>query len=220
MFTGFTDTTQPFFWDLQFNNERTWFQERKNIFEENLNVPFRELGKDTYALVKNACPLSEMELHLSRIYRDARRLYGKGPYKDNLWFTIKNRANGYNGPAFFFEITPASWCYGLGFYCAKSAELEAFRKSIDANLERFRRLAEQVAEMKEFSPEGPMYKKPKGDYGEVVNAWYNRKWINLVCNRDYDDLLFSEKLPEILADSFIRLMPMYDWLNQSCREYI
>ena len=220
MFTGFTDGTQSFFWDLQFHNERTWFAEHKVEFEENLNQPFRELGKAAFEAVKEACPLAELELHLSRIYRDARRLCGRGPYKDNLWFSLKNRANGYNGPQFFFEISPRDWCYGLGFYTARAAESEAFRKGVDANPERFRRLAGEIAGMKEFVLDGPEYKKPKGDYGDVVNAWYNRKWVSVISGHDYGPELRSETLPRTLADAFIKLMPMYEFLNQFTTEYL
>ena len=220
MFTGFTDNTQSFFWDLQFNNEREWFREHRESFEENLNRPFKELGKETFELVKAAFPTEELDLHLSRIYRDARRLFGRGPYKDNLWFSLENSGRTEGGPSFFFEISPAGWCCGLGFYSARASEMESFRKSVDANPERFRRLAEEAAALEGYIVEGPEYKKPKGDYGEAVNAWYNRKSVSIIRQRDYDDLLMSDRLPKFLAEDFSRLIPLYDYLNRFCTEYL
>ena len=210
MFSGFTDRTESFLWDLQFNNERPWFKEHKEEFEINVNTPFKELGADTLALVRQEFPLSGLDIHISRIYRDARRLYGRGPYKDHLWFSIKNRVNGYNGPSMFFELSTRGYCYGMGFYCANSSESEAFRKSVDINTSRFRALAEDISKLEDFHIEGPLYKKIKGDYGETVNEWYNRKYVSVICERDYDELLMSEKLPNVLSDAYIKMMPRYD----------
>ena len=68
--------------------------------------------------------------------------------------------------------------------------------------------------MKEFTLAGQFYKKPKGDYGETVNEWYNRKSVAVICNRDYDELLYSDELKNVLADAFTELMPMCKYLNQ------
>ena len=213
MFTGFTQSTQSFFWDLQFNNERPWFQAHKEEFELCLNRPFRELANDCFALVDESFPLSGLEVHISRIYRDARRLYGRGPYKDNLWFSIKNRSNGYEGPSFFFEINPAFWCYGLGCYFERAEGTERFRRAVDANPAAFQRLAADAAGMEGFCVEGPEYKRPKGDYSPEINAWYNRKHAHVICRHDYDELLLSESLPGRIAEDFISLMPLYDYFR-------
>jgi Uncharacterized conserved protein len=219
-FKGFTPATGEFFWELAFNNERTWFNEHKPQFEELLNKPMKALARETTELLQKDFPLADLECHVSRIYRDARRLHGRGPYKENLWFSIKNRSNGYNGPSFFFEITPKDWCYGMGFYCARSDEMEAFRKSIDANPTRFQRLAEEVNAMPEMEIEGEYYKRQKADYGEIINQWYNRKWASVISNRDFGGDLFNPKLPQLLAVTFAKLMPMYEYLNTFTRTYL
>lgn len=36
-------------------------------------------------------------LKTSRIYRDARRLFGRGPYKDHLWFCVRTRDKDWTG---------------------------------------------------------------------------------------------------------------------------
>lgn len=216
-FAGFTQETGDFFWDLVFNNERSWFQEHRERFEAVLNEPFKALAYETTVLVQKDFPAEMLECHAARIYRDARRLYGRGPYKDNLWFSIKNRTGETDGPSFFFEITPKSWCYGMGFYCPKAEQMENFRKSIDANPERFLRLARAVERMPEFELEGETYKRPKGYPEEPIGRWYNRKWISIVSNHDFGGELFSENLPVILASEFAKLMPMYGYLNKYCR---
>lgn len=214
----FSPKTGEFLLELSFNNERPWFQQRKEIFEETVNRPFRELAKKTYEVMTDRFPLSGLEVHISRIYRDARRLYGRGPYKDHLWFSIKDRSNGYNGAQFFFEINPHGYSYGMGFWCASASEMNEFRKAVDVNVPRFERMAAEIASMEEFTVGGDEYKKPKGDYGDIVNQWYNRKNVYVICDRDSDETLYSEDLYLVLADAFTKLMPMCEFLNQFGRE--
>ena len=212
MFSGFTEESGTFFWDLMFNNERPWFQEHKDQFDRLLNAPFKELGRDTFDIVSGVYPDMNLDLHLSRIYRDARRLFGRGPYKDNLWFTLENRSTK-GGPAFFFEIRPSSWSYGMGVWYEKTADMETIRQKISANPAGFERLAVKAANMKEFIMEGEKYKRPKADLGPVINEWYNRKYISIVKNCDFGGELFDSGLPKILAAAFIELMPVYQFLE-------
>ena len=89
MFSGFSEKTGAFLWDLAFNNERPWFLAHKQEFEDFVNTPFKAMAADTCAGMKKRLPDFEGSVHISRIYRDARRLFGRGPYKDHLWFTLR-----------------------------------------------------------------------------------------------------------------------------------
>ena len=211
MFNGFTQKTSDFLWDLSFNNERPWFLEHKGEFEEHLNQPFKALAADTHELMKLRYPQMECRLHVARIYRDARRLFGRGPYKDHLWFSIKSGDVLLEGPMFWFEIGAAEYSYGMGFYSATAQQMEAFRKSIDANPARFERLVKEIEKHREFVLSGQEYKRPKGDHGERINRWYNRRRIGLECCKDFGGDIFSPELPQILVDGFSKLMPMYDF---------
>ncbi|MBQ5567911.1 MAG: DUF2461 family protein, partial [Oscillospiraceae bacterium] len=84
MFTGFSEKTGGFLWELSFNNERPWFLAHRQEFEDFVHTPFKALAKDTIDLMNARFPDFEGAAHLSRIYRDARRLFGRGPYKDQL----------------------------------------------------------------------------------------------------------------------------------------
>ena len=217
MFTGFTEKTGGFFWELAFHNERPWFLEHKQEFEDCINVPFRELAKQTFSLMEQRFPELECRLHISRIYRDARRLFGRGPYKDHLWFSIKSGQVLLEGPMFWFEVGAADYSYGMGFYSATPQQMEAFRRSIDANPARFQSIAGQM-ERRGFIPDGEEYKRPKAVHDdEVIDRWYNRKRIGLERSFDLGGDAFSEQLPEILADAYAELMPMYEYFMEIYR---
>ena len=212
MFQGFCKDTSDFLWDLMFNNERSWFQEHKERYERVLNLPFRALAADTLELLKLRHPELQFSLHISRIYRDARRLFGRGPFKDHLWFSIGYTVEGWHaGPMFWFEIGASEYSYGAGFFDATPAQMEAFRRSIDANPARFERIAKNVEALGNFRVFGPEYKRPKGDLGETLNLWYNRKRVGVECCRDFGEELYEAQLPETLASEFEKLMELYDY---------
>ena len=89
MFTGFTDETVDFMWGIRFNNERSWFEAHKEIYLERFYRPMTELADEIYAFLREQRPDYGLVRKVTRIYRDARRLHGRGPYKESLWFTVE-----------------------------------------------------------------------------------------------------------------------------------
>lgn len=217
MFKGFTPQTSNFFWELAFNNERPWFLEHKEEFERVLNTPFKALAEDTAELMARRFPDRSFRLHVSRIYRDARRLFGRGPYKDHMWFSLKDNGILLEGPCFWFEVGAADYSYGMGFYSATAAQMAAFRRKVAANPARFERLA-KAASRAGFSVTGEEYARPKGKISPLIDQWYNRKRLGLEISRDFGGDILSPELPELLADSFEKLLPMYDFFMEIYRE--
>lgn len=217
MFKGFTPQTSNFFWELAFNNERPWFLEHKEEFERVLNTPFKALAEDTAELMARRFPGRSFRLHVSRIYRDARRLFGRGPYKDHMWFSLKDNDILLEGPCFWFEVGAADYSYGMGFYSATAAQMAAFRRKVAANPARFERLA-KAASRAGFSVTGEEYARPKGKISPLIDQWYNRKRLGLEISRDFGGDILSPELPELLADSFEKLLPMYDFFMEIYRE--
>ncbi len=212
MFQGFSPETGEFLWELSFHNERPWFLEHKEQFERVLNQPFRALAKACTEQLQARFPEMAVQCHVSRIYRDARRLFGRGPYKDHLWFTLWDSSAGTEGPAFWFEIGAATYGYGMGFFEAAPAEMELFRRRIDANPARFTRLAGEIAAAGKYRVIGPCYARPKGQYEEPVRSWYERKWVGVEAMRDLEGEAFTAALPGILTDAYEELTPMYRFL--------
>ncbi len=211
MFQGFSKSTSEFLWELAFNNEREWFMAHKQDFENCLNTPFKALARDTFALMDGRYPDKGLLLHTARIYRDARRLFGRGPYKDHLWFSIKGSNGLLCGPMFWFEIGAKDYSFGMGFYDTKAEDMLNFRRTVDANPARFEKLVSDVASRGIYKVSGEEYKKTKGERDGVLAEWYNRKQLGVECTRDFGGMLYDEKLPEYLAEEFERLMPLYEY---------
>lgn len=210
MFQGFSKETSDFYWELLFHNERPWFLEHREQFLRVLKEPHDALAKDTLAEFSRRHPELKLQLHISRIYRDARRLFGRGPYKEHLWFSIKDTAGLLSGPMFWFEVGAADWGYGMGFYDATPAQMSAWRAYVDANPAAVERLARRIAEQDTFRLETAPYKRPKADKGELLNPWYNTRWLGLECRRDFGEALYDPALPQKLCGGFDFLMPYFE----------
>ena len=141
MFQGFSDAAIDFMWGVRFNNERGWFNEHKQEYQTYFYEPMRELAQDVFQRLDKRYPDVGLFCKVSRIYRDARRLHGRGPYKDHLWFCIRGPGEQWHDhPTFWFELAPEQWSYGLGFWCAQAATMAKFR----ARLDRDPKQAEQL----------------------------------------------------------------------------
>lgn len=217
MFNGFPKESSDFFWELIFNNDREWLHEHKQEFDGLLNRPLKELAEETAALLEERFPEMQPKAHVSRIWRDSRRLFGRPPLKEEMWFEIRSENAPDDSATFYFVIKPAMVGWGMGFWCASAAQMESFRAGIDANPAEFERLAAGIAAMKDYEVEGPEYKRKKGEFGNATDNWYNRKGVSVNHSEDFGQRASSPKLPLILADEFSELMPMYDYLLLHCR---
>lgn len=213
MATVFSPQTIDFLWGLRFNNNREWFQANKPAYEEHLLQPIRLLGNRVYDALTQTHPELGLNLHISRIYRDARRLYGRGPFKDHLWLSIEQPSPEKTArPGFYFSIGPEHYGFGMGFYEAKAATMQAFRQDIDRNPQRALELAQRLEQQSTFRLYGPMYARSKGGPGGALDAWYNRRVIGLEFESAPDALLFSEELAGRVTEGFEFLLPYYEWL--------
>jgi len=216
MFEGFTPAAGEFLLALKFNNERPWFLAHKDEFEALVNQPFKALALATADEMARREPALGLNLHVARIYRDARRLHGGGTYKEHLWFSLKDWDGLLRGPMFWFEVGAADYSFGMGFYSCSAAQMAAFRQSIDANPARFTRLIRPLAALGGCEIDSDPYAKPKKDMGELLNPWYNGRRVGVVCSREFGGDLFSPELPRLLADEFQRLLPLYRYLMEVC----
>lgn len=216
MFQGFTPESIEFLWGIRFNNERPWFEAHKQQYLDLIQTPLRELGAEVQREVLRRHPKRQFNLHVSRIYRDARRLHGRGPYKDHMWFVLHLPSQDTNGstlPAFYFEIAPERYSIGMGYYSATPETMAKFRARIDRDPKPMEKLARRLNRQNEYVLEGEQYRRPKGDRGALLDPWYNRKNIALSWDRPCEGSLFEAGLAEEIAAGIDFLMPYFDYFR-------
>lgn len=215
MFQGFSQKTVDFLWGIRFNNERGWFEEHKSDYQNELLTPMKELGAQVQAEMVERFPELRMNMKVSRIYRDARRLFGRGPYKDHLWFTLFRWEQGNDGshPVFWFELTPDGWSCGMGFWMASPAVMAKHRARADRDYKPLLALARRLEGQDVFQLEGPEYARKKEPPHKDLTAWYNKKSLSIGCTRPLGEELYDPALAGLLADGFTFLMPYYDYFS-------
>ncbi len=213
MFQGFTPEAVEFLWGIKFNNSREWFLPRKEQFLALVDRPMRELGSELFDAIAAEYPRQSMRLHVCRIYRDARRLFGRGPYKDHLWFTIERPRERFEGvPALYFELAPNYFSYGCGYWDASPATMSKLRRRIEVNPKPLEKIVRRLNKSR-FKLTSEAFKRPKGDVGKLLNPWYNAKNIAVGYDDDPEGVLFTPELRDEVLAGFRELMPLYLYLD-------
>lgn len=213
MFNGFTDETVDFMWGIRFNNERSWFEAHKEIYQNEFYRPMRELGEELYEFVRQKRPDYGLICKVTRIYRDARRLHGRGPYKDNLWFTIEQPGESWTDrPSFWFELTPDGWSYGMGYWVSKPVTMAKLRARIDRDPRTMETLTQGLNDQKEFVLQTADYKKLRSPApSELLEPWYRAKYFSIGHEEKLTEELFDRRLVDRLKAGYDFLLPYYDY---------
>ena len=217
MFEGYTQETVDFLWGIRFNNERGWFMEHKQDYQKYLLEPTKALAAQVYEGLQKKLPREPLIMKVSRIYRDARRLHGRGPYKDHLWFCVRTGDDNWQGrPTFFFEIAPDYYSYGLGFWCAKSATMEQFRKTVAADPKTLEKLDRSIKRHGHFQLTGDEYVRDKGAPSEILRPWVQKKNISVHFEEPLDERIFQPELADELVEQMGELVPLYRYFAKIC----
>jgi len=217
-FEGFSSESFRFLRDLQEYNRKEWFELHKSDYQAYILKPLQALVAELGQFMLSIDPHLEVKpavnRTISRVYRDTRFSKDKSPYKTSQWITFKRLTKDWKDfPAFFFEISPDSYRYGMGFYSASRETMDRFRRSIDSNPQAFAAAISFFTNQEVFAIEGDEYKRPlKADIPKEFEQWYHRKSFYLVCNRRIEGGCIDKRLSSELMDGFQMLAPFYCYL--------
>ena len=213
MFQGYTQQTVDFLWGLRLNNERSWFLPRKEEFLVCVDTPTRELARELTGEMTRLYPRDGLVSKVSRIYRDARRLYGRGPYKDHLWFTLRRPAEHEGAvPCFFFEVAPDRYSYGIGCWDPTPLTMAKLRARISRDPDTMTRLMRKLNRQREFVLETEDYKRPRSQApSRLLEPWYRARTFTICHSDKLTDELFGRDIVEHLKEGFTFLLPYYDY---------
>ncbi|MNN59158.1 hypothetical protein D3C81_1742550 [compost metagenome] len=131
-----------------------------------------------------------------------------------MWLTFKRpKVEWRDAPAFFFEISPEGYRYGMGYYSATRESMDLFREMIVEDTPKFMEAISFYDNQDIYLIEGDMYKNPLNPLiSSELCQWYDRKNINLVHNESNVDKLFSQNIADELLTGFTLLEPIYHYL--------
>jgi uncharacterized protein (TIGR02453 family) len=146
-FPGFPPESLKFLKALKRNNDREWFQPRKDEWERVLRAPMLELlARINLELMKFAPDyVTEPSKAIFRFYRDTRFSKDKSPYKTHMAAVFSHRAMPRNfGAGFYFQVSNEKVGIGGGIYQPPADLLRKIREHIAENHGEYRKTIRQV----------------------------------------------------------------------------
>lgn len=130
-FTQMIDDGNAFFSELAKNNNKEWFNPRKEFYNANIKKPaafFADLLAEDFSRIAG----QTYKPKVFRIYRDIRFSKDKTPLNAHLHILWSPVGDNPFAPAFFFASEPDHLGIGCGIPSLKGAPLTRFRAFIDA----------------------------------------------------------------------------------------
>jgi uncharacterized protein (TIGR02453 family) len=169
-FQGFPKTCLPFLRQLQTNNNRGWFNENKQRYEDSVRMP-------ALTLIEAIGPQIEEKLSshfvavskkvggsLMRVYRDIRFSKNKTPYKTNVGIQFRHElGKDVHAPGFYLHIEPGNCFIGAGIWRPESLFLNKIREFIVDNPRSWSKLMSDQTFSSQWSLIGAtLIRPPKG----------------------------------------------------------
>jgi len=165
----FTAATLKFLKDLTDNNEREWFQENKQAYEDKVRTPALAFIEDIAPKLQLIVPRfraipKKMGGSLMRVYRDTRFGKDKTPYKTNIGIQFRHEAGkDVHAPGYYLHVENGNFFLGAGIWRPDSTALGKIRDRIIESGNEWVSVRENKTFNKKFSLEGDSLKNgPRG----------------------------------------------------------
>jgi len=212
----FTAKTFQFLGVLDKNNNRNWFNENKQDYEDLVRTPALDLIEDfdkplrKFAPQFNAIP-NKVGGSLMRVYRDVRFSKDKTPYKINVGIQFRHQmGKDVHAPGYYFHLANDRCFIGAGIWRPDNPSLHKIRKLIDEKPSDWKRAKKMGGDF-ELSGNS-LVRPPKGfDKEHKLLEDLKRKsfiGIQTVTKRQMQ----SNNLPDWLGSEYRKATPMMKYL--------
>jgi len=218
VFPGFPPEALTFFRGLARNNDREWFQPRKEIFETKVKAPMVALVEALNAEFGKFAPdyINDPKKAVYRIYRDIRFSSDKSPYKTHLAAVFPRRGGDRgSSPGFYFHVSAKGIGVAGGVYEPAPPQLVAIRTWLAENHKQFRAAARSAEKLMGKLQGESLQRIPKGFDAEhpAADLIKMKRWIFFVTLEA--KLATTPKLSGELVKRFRAMLPALELLNQA-----
>ena len=141
MATYFSGEALKFLRGLKRNNDREWFDARKDVYERELKEPMLKLIGEVNEKMAEFAPMHVRppQKIMMRIYRDIRFSKNKQPYKTHMsaWW-VRDGLQKTSGAGFYFSVSPEEVVIAAGAYMPEREQLLAIRRYLAEHHAEFR----------------------------------------------------------------------------------
>ncbi len=165
----FSKATFAFLRELAANNNREWFADNKDRYEEKVRIPALMFIEDMAGELPAISPYflavpKKMGGSLMRVHRDTRFGKDKRPYKTNIGIQFRHEmGKDVHAPGFYLHIETGGCFVGVGIWRPDALALEKIRNAIVENGKSWLPAKNDPAFNKMFHLEGDSLKNaPRG----------------------------------------------------------
>lgn len=215
----FTQKSFDFLADLAANNNREWFQENKQQYEETVRTPalaFIEDMADELAMISPhflAIP-KKVGGSLMRVHRDIRFGKDKRPYKTNVGIQFRHEVGkDVHAPGFYLHVENGECFWGVGIWRPDSQALGKIRDALVEDSQGWITARDEKAFRKHFSLEGDCLKNPPRGYDKEhpLIADLKRKDFIAIANASKKSVISKNLLP-MTIERFSQAAPLMNYL--------
>lgn len=208
-----------FLTDLNLNNNREWFNERKPFYidaQKNF-IDFVDDIIQGVAEYDESVEKLEAKSCVFRIYKDTRFSKDKTPYKTNMGASLTNKGSKTLSHAgYYIHLEPGKSFVGGGVYMTESKNLKAIRQKISDNGHNFLEIIEKKSFRAILELQGDrLVKVPQGFDKEDPMADYLKYKQFTAFRYLTDQEMLSKNAVEIIVNTFKELHPLNLFLNEA-----
>ena len=201
---------------IKFNNNRQFFHENHDWYEEAVRNPLRDLAADLAPCIDALDPDLECrpEKVVSRINRDIRFSNDKSPYRDYMWLAFRQPGlDRKTTLGAYFDISCQGASYGIGIYNEHRPYMNGLRQRLTTDEENF--LNAWLPVKDRFTLYGNHFKRMAipPQLSEESAAWYTLRGFYVEKDLPDFDLLMSPALADEIREGFAALTPLYRYLK-------
>jgi len=218
-FAGFPGGAMKFLAELARNNERAWFAEHKQRYEELVREPALDFIQAMGQPIADIAPRfvavpKKTGGSLMRPYRDTRFSKDKTPYKTNVGIQFRHEfAKDVHAPGFYVHIHPEEVFLAVGSWRPAPEALRAIRERIAEAPDAWTTAWDNAGFRRRFEPAGESLKRaPRGfDRDHPLACDLKRKDFVAVRNLD-PAVVATPRLQREAAASFAAAVPLMQFL--------
>lgn len=191
-YATFTPEAIRFLSELRDNNNRDWFNENKQRYEEHvLDVALRFIQSMQDPLAEFAPHFTaipkRMGGSLMRVYRDTRFSKNKTPYKTNIGIQFRHeQAKDVHAPGYYMHIDPDRVFLGAGMWRPAPDALRGIRERIAAKPAEWSRALTDTGFRKHFRLGGETLTRPPRGFDKAHPQIEDIKRKDFIAVKDMD----------------------------------
>lgn len=201
-----------FLTNLGNNNNRDWFKEHKDEFDE-IFADVKKVFQNIYENMQQSDDLQPIHIH--RIYRNLQFSKDKTPYKTHFSLHIGRTKPLLRG-GYFLNIEPGNSFAAGGFWRPDNADLMRFRKEIAFDDKPLRHILAQPDLVKYFGMlEGEALKSAPAGFSKDapgLDLLQKKQW--LLRRKMTDHEVCHEKFADEVTRTFLALRPFFDYMSE------